>query len=69
MICPICRTQHDTTACPSPPMPGPKELYETGGQASINGLTFGEHEICRRLDKIIGLLEGIRYPHHGGGPL
>jgi hypothetical protein len=55
--CPFCGTQHDTTACPPPPDLSPITLYEESGMATINGLTFGEHEICRRLDKIIEVIE------------
>ena len=55
-LCQFCGQYHDTTACPAPLPPSPVEIYESSGQAVLNGLTFGEHEICRRLDEILELL-------------
>jgi len=53
-LCTFCGTQHDTSACP--PSLSPNVIYEQSGKRILSGLTFGEYEICRRLDTIIKLL-------------
>ena len=40
--------------------PSPAEQYESTNQRDTTGLTFGEHEICWRLDRIIELLSAAR---------
>jgi len=71
--CKLCGQYHDTSVCPplqprdvpDTPLPSPKEIYEVAGTGTINGLSFGEHEICRRLDRIIELLEPVRAEQEG----
>jgi len=58
--CQQCGQYHEpSTVCPLPPFDPEATEGMTVGNATLNGLTFGEQLIAEKLDTIIVLLQAL----------